>query len=324
MKRSRWRQLALAAILVPAGSWPLMAAAPSTVIGLEPQLALSRTVSNVASNGAVLRLANGAQLSLPARSVGRPVNISLRFFQQVSSSAQPFDEAGNAIPPPLNPQVLLTRTGGMPFWYQILADGAHFPQAAELAIPIPDDVSVIDSVTGQARPVSDSERNGQLKIVFFDGMEWLPVGGRFVGPGSGPDPAHPYIVASVNHLSTFALALDARATQSVGGPLIAEVTLDNTAFTPNGDGVNDATTISFSLAEASSVTVRVFDSAGDMVRTVIQDVALSAGFNSTQWNGSYQFAARKVPIGLYLLEIKATTISGARTSRETIMVGVVK
>ena len=245
-------------------------------------------------------------------------------FGKTEVDATMVDSAGNAEPPPLNPQVRLTRVAGRPFWFDIQPEGMHFRRPAELALPVPVDLQVVDPSTGVARPVTDAERNTSLRIVYFDGMDWIPVGGRYVGLGSGPDPSQNFVVASVNHLSMYALAVDTRPPPFVGGPLISEVSLDNTTFTPNGDGANDATTLSFGLAEASTVTVRIYDSSGEMVRTLIQDVAFSAGFGSTQWDGSYIFATRKVPAGIYLIEIKATTVSGTRTARESIMVGLMK
>jgi len=296
----------------------------ATPAPLAPQLSVARVVSNLASNGAVFQLTNGAQLSLPSAALDRPINIALNFFNTGSSSSQPFDETGNAIPPPLNPQVRLTRTAGMPFWYQTLPTDTTFRQPAELDIPIPADLSVVDAVTGLTRAVTDGEKSSQLKIVFFDGMEWVTVGGRFTGLGSGPDPSQTYITAQVNHLSTFALALDQTPAVFIGGPLLSGIALNNTTFTPNGDGINDTTTLSYSLAEPATVTVRVYDNSGELITTVVQDVQVGGGANSVQWDGSYQFASRKVPAGIYIMEIKALTLTSSRADRQTILVGVMK
>ena len=317
------RALALACAALMAASRVCAARQPH-VSSLDPQLSVARTVSNISGTSAVLRLSNGAQLSLPAASVDRPTSVAIQFFNQGSASSQPFDESGNAIPPPLNPQVRLTRAGGMPYWYQILPIDTNFRQPAELAIPVPSDISVVDGVTGLSRAITDAEKTSQLKIVFFDGMEWVTVGGRFVGLGSGPDPAQSYIVASVNHLSTFALALDQTPSVFIGGPLLTGISLNNTTFTPNGDGINDTTTLSFALAEPASITVRVFDTSGELVSTVVQDVQVGAGAGSVQWDGSYQFASRKVPAGIYTMEIRAITLTSSRAARETILVGVMK
>lgn len=289
------------------------------------QYSTKRTVSNLAADGTALKLASGALFSVPANAVHRPVDLTFnQRFGKTDADASPIDPSGNVVPPPLNPQVRLTRVAGRPFWFDIQPEGMHFRKPAELSIPIPVDLQVVDPVTGQVRAVTEAEKNNSLKIVYFDGMDWLPVGGRFVAQGAGPDPGQAFVTASVNHLSMYALAIDTRPPPFVGGPLISEVTLDNTTFTPNGDGANDATTLSFGLAEASTVTVRIFDGSGEMVRTLIQDASFAAGFGSTQWDGSYQFATRKVPAGIYVFEIKATTVSGSRSSRESIIVGVMK
>src|SRR5205085_2865753 len=56
-------------------------------------------------------------------------------------------------------------------------------------------------------------------------------------------------------------------------------------FSPNNDGVKDSTTVSYTLSEASAVTVRIFDATNNLVRTLISGASRLSGANSEVWDG---------------------------------------
>lgn len=284
------------------------------------------TASNQRDQSVRLRLPNGAQLLVPPNATFRPTQLAFEVFFGTPGSNGPVDETGNALPPPLNANIKLTFVSRRPLWYDVQPTGTAFRSPVEMALPIPPDLQVLNGpdATSGVRALTDTERTRQLKIAFFDGFDWVVVGGRFVGLGSGPDPAQQYITAPVNHLTVFALVLDTRALPVAGGPLLTSLSLNNTTFTPNGDGANDTTTVNFALSEDSLVTIRIFDAAGEVIRTLVRDLGVTAGFASQQWDGSYLFAARKAPAGLYVVEVKAINTAGTRSARETILVGVLK
>jgi hypothetical protein len=286
---------------------------------------LTELVATNATAGATrLDLPNRARLEIQTGSVYRPLEITfeVRFGDDPPGVSTILDESNNTVPLPLTRGLRLVRLPGeRAFWYEIRPSGTQLRKPGQLLVPVPVDIRSTGS--GEALAAIAS----RLRIVFFDGLDWVSVGGTFIPRGTDitvPDPLQDYVSTTLNHFTTFALAVDERTPPPVGGPLISHLAIDNNPFSPNRDSINDVATISFGLAEPSSVTVKVFDSSGALVRTLVQDVRLSAGFVSEQWNGSYLFADRIVPTGLYVIEVEATAVGTGRRARETTLVGVVR
>jgi hypothetical protein len=77
---------------------------------------------------------------------------------------------------------------------------------------------------------------------------------------------------------------------------------------------NPATEVRFGLPSAQSVSLRVYDATGRMVRELIADRPLEAGFHSVQWNGRDQGGAgASSGIYFYVLETEAERLSGKMT-----------
>lgn len=66
---------------------------------------------------------------------------------------------------------------------------------------------------------------------------------------------------------------------------------------------NPATTIGFSLPEATTVTLQVFNTTGQLVQTLFSG-NLDAGFHNMQWGGNDQYG-RQVASGIYLYRLQA-------------------
>ena len=89
-----------------------------------------------------------------------------------------------------------------------------------------------------------------------------------------------------------------------GVALLSAVEADPNPFTPNGDGVNDGTEISWDLlklTEGTPVEVVIYDLSGRRVRALFAD-ELANGRYGVPWDGS-DGGNRLVPPGLYLFEI---------------------
>ena len=89
-----------------------------------------------------------------------------------------------------------------------------------------------------------------------------------------------------------------------GVELLSAVEADPNPFTPNGDGVNDGTEISWDLlklTEGTPVEVVIYDLSGRRVRALFAD-ELANGRYGVPWDGS-DGGNRLVPPGLYLFEI---------------------
>ncbi|NKB69944.1 MAG: T9SS type A sorting domain-containing protein [Candidatus Latescibacteria bacterium] len=67
---------------------------------------------------------------------------------------------------------------------------------------------------------------------------------------------------------------------------------------------NPETTISFDLREAATVSLKIYDITGQLVRTLVQDRALSAGHYTQVWDG-LNANGIKVGSGLYMYQLQA-------------------
>jgi len=67
---------------------------------------------------------------------------------------------------------------------------------------------------------------------------------------------------------------------------------------------NPATTIAFELSAPATVTLRILDAAGRMVRILIRDELMNAGFQETIWNGTDD-SGRVVAAGVYFCQLMA-------------------
>ena len=100
----------------------------------------------------------------------------------------------------------------------------------------------------------------------------------------------------------------------VDGSLLTRLDLGAGIFTPNGDGVNDALTISFDVLkvlDARPIEARVYDLRGQLVRT-LRDAAGVAGHYQLTWDGRCDSGALAPP-GLYLLRLQVVGDSATRT-----------
>ena len=92
-------------------------------------------------------------------------------------------------------------------------------------------------------------------------------------------------------------------------------------FSPNGDGRDDEVTISFSLNEASDITVKVYDLAGRLVRHLMGEIHVSMddGGDVVRWDGRDE-DGRIVPNRLYIVAAVISNSSGHTTRTKTVMV----
>ena len=106
----------------------------------------------------------------------------------------------------------------------------------------------------------------------------------------------------------------------VGQQLLANVSIGPRAFTPNGDGVNDALRVEFDLVNVlvpRSVSLRIFDLAGRLVW--MREEEGRAGGRAFVWDGRGGGGARVAP-GMYVAELRIDGDGGSHTSRRIVPV----
>jgi parallel beta-helix repeat protein len=104
-------------------------------------------------------------------------------------------------------------------------------------------------------------------------------------------------------------------------PTIAAIAATPNVFSPNGDGVKDATAISYNLSEDAAVTIRIVDGTGNLVRTLVRGGSRPAGNGSETWDGKDDRGA-VVPDGSYTVTMDAITTDGISAGPQTATVVV--
>lgn len=89
-----------------------------------------------------------------------------------------------------------------------------------------------------------------------------------------------------------------------GPPEITGVSASLGSFSPNGDGSQDTADINYTLSENSTVTIVIYDSGNNPVRTLVNGAARDFGANSEVWNGRND-SNSLVPDGTYTYKIDA-------------------
>jgi flagellar hook assembly protein FlgD len=120
--------------------------------------------------------------------------------------------------------------------------------------------------------------------------------------------------ASAAAFGDFSYAIEAgpdlrAARGTIPGPPLLEVTsltASPHAVTPNGDGIGESMSVSFTLSSRASVAVEVLDSSSKVVRTLASSFSYSAGRASMAWNGR-NASGHLVQDGRYRIRITATS-----------------
>lgn len=101
---------------------------------------------------------------------------------------------------------------------------------------------------------------------------------------------------------------------ATGVPMVGPALVDLAAPVPNP--FNPATTLRFDLGRDAWVSLRVYDLAGRLVRTILDGSELAAGTHRRRWAGQDD-AGRAVGSGVYCLRIQA---AGERRSQRLVLV----
>ena len=158
-----------------------------------------------------------------------------------------------------------------------------------------------------ALPFRQADPDSSLKRieVIFD-VEVLRFATQFTGwiyDSDDPDPVKQRVRPGN---ATFRFASDDLSVQTpIGGDLLADLVVAPNPFTPNGDGVNDRTVISYKLREvtaARNVELEIYDLAGTLVYRRVADPT-THGNKQITWNGRTNAGDLVVP-GSYLYRLR--------------------
>jgi gliding motility-associated-like protein len=144
----------------------------------------------------------------------------------------------------------------------------------------------------------------QMKIYYFNQniMKWERYGGKPLKDSEG----NYYVKLAVDHFSIYTIMADKYVYSSNN---ITDLKASPNPFSPNENGKNDITSISFVLKNDSEVTIKVFDRTGYELKTLVFGQNLSAGNNSVEWDGKDRFG-NTMRTGLYSYYINALDKNG--------------
>ena len=106
-----------------------------------------------------------------------------------------------------------------------------------------------------------------------------------------------------------------------GQPLVHRVSATPAMFTPNGDGINDYTTISYDLLYLTGrapVALQIYDLAGHQVAELSVAGSASGRFQRP-WDGRDAQGELLLP-GVYILQVEVETDSGAERSSSAVAI----
>ncbi|PKM99725.1 MAG: hypothetical protein CVU78_04835, partial [Elusimicrobia bacterium HGW-Elusimicrobia-2] len=154
-----------------------------------------------------------------------------------------------------------------------------------------------------------------LKIYRFDDVqnEWVRLEKQFV------DEENNRIVAEVNKLGTFAIL----SVEDNEASEINNLTAAPNPFSPNRDGTDETTVISFNLSDNESdyipwTSVEIFNQSGGLIRTIFKDYRRETGQNNIIWDG-LDDEGKIVPVGDYKVKITASDLAGNSSESEAVI-----
>lgn len=92
-------------------------------------------------------------------------------------------------------------------------------------------------------------------------------------------------------------------------PAIDSLVVSPNPFSPNGDGMNDATQISFVILEPATVDLQVLTGSGAVVRSLLHNQSMGAGGHNEIWDGKNTQGQYVTP-GEYFVEVIAKDAAG--------------
>ena len=133
-----------------------------------------------------------------------------------------------------------------------------------------------------------------LSIFIWDSNRWKKLGGKV-------DTEKRTIRARTNLLGKFGVFCAKK--------VVRELRWSYNPFSPNGDGIADITSLSFSLTEPKRISVKIFDRNGRLVRKLVDGYDLPANEHmSVSWDGKDEMG-KTVEIGPYIYQIEGEGIS---------------
>jgi flagellar hook assembly protein FlgD len=267
----------------------------------------------------VLGIAGGAQLWL-GNGKG-----SLRPSTQVTAGATPKAVSAGDFNRDGAPDFIVSSEGTNDVSL-FLGDGAgRFSRSATVGVGVmPKDVVAADiSGDGLLDAIATDYMDDNIAVLLGDGQGHLGAP-TYMAVGSGPksvaiadinNDGKPDAVTADNDGSTVSLLLSVLTTPSITG-----LTADPATISPNADGYQDKTTITYTTNQSLFNSVAIYDDSGTLMRTLKNAVVLAAGPQTLTWDGKYTPAggtSTPVPDGTYTVRVTGQDAAGNAVQSST-------
>ncbi|MBE0478902.1 hypothetical protein IBX65_07285, partial [Candidatus Aerophobetes bacterium] len=235
--------------------------------------------------GGVVEASDRTMVDIPEGALNRQTLISIR---KVTRDQIPFYEHGL-------PECIV----GTPFARRFEPEDLVFLKWVTIAVPYTQ--GWIDYMNADGAGIDEN----RLALFSFDGLRWNKI-------ESTVDTDANIVTARVNHLGLFRIMEDR-----------CDAPADFTMYlTKNPFAYGDHTVFYYELPQAGTATIKIYDLAGDLVRTLADGEAQNAGYNEATWSGQNDFM-NYVGSGIYIFKLHVRFTDG--TTKTIIKpVGVIK
>jgi len=115
-----------------------------------------------------------------------------------------------------------------------------------------------------------------LSIFYFEDSEWQFIGGTF-------NDVTKTITATINQVGTYGV-LESKQIETFANKDV-QLSCQPRVFSPRGSGYNNETVISFYLNKPSTITIKIFNTSGRLICTLMRDELMNVGNNVAHWDG---------------------------------------
>jgi len=122
--------------------------------------------------------------------------------------------------------------------------------------------------------------------------------------GGTVDRSNKAITSAVTRLGRFVVMQKAEPSLEQDAK-ITQLTCQPRIFSPNGRAYNTETTISFHLSAPVSVSIIIYNRAGELIRTLMENQPMSAGVNAVAWDGKGDDGSGYLPSNMFIVVVKA-------------------
>ncbi|MBO9521583.1 MAG: carboxypeptidase regulatory-like domain-containing protein [Nocardioidaceae bacterium] len=209
------------------------------------------------------------------------------------------------------------------------AAGATVLRAAQFGFK-PAVGATVSSVSFRLDPLSgvDGCSSATVYAADLDGVFRAPLDTVNAGCGDGPRNVRA-LVSWQDAQHRFRFSLTSPVPVTLANPVVAPVvtlgTQNRRTFSPNGDGSEDTVPVQYRVADATAgdlvrVRVEVLDTAGAVVRTLVdEDRRAGSFFSTSEWDGKDAGGA-PAPEGQYRFRVTATDGDGLADTKTSVVV----